>query len=179
MQKNFDAALKAVLIYEGGKVNDPLDPGGKTNQGVTQRVYTAYLLRRNSPPRDVYTMTATERDDIYRRQYWNAIRGDDLPSGVDLAVFDEAVNSGVKRATMDLQKVLGVLVDGSIGEVTLRALESRDPEQVVLEVCAARLAFLHRLGRLWQRFGKGWSRRVLSVRDKGVALARAEKRSIA
>ena len=168
---SFAYCERAVLAFEGGKVNNPNDPGGRTNQGVIQRVYDGWRRRKGLPLRSVYEMEAAERDDIYRNQYWNAVRGDELPAGVDLAVYDGAVNSGPTQATKWLQRALGVAVDGHIGEATLRALEEcTDMDAVVAGICARRLAFMKSL-RTWPTFGKGWSRRVAAVQRAGQNLA--------
>lgn len=165
-------ALKRVLVHEGGKVDHPRDPGGRTNQGVIQRVYDGYRKRKNQKPRDVWTMTNTERDEIYRLQYWNAIRGDELPAGVDYVVFDGAVNSGPVQSVKWLQRALRLnLVDGHLGEATMRAVQNHpDHDRLVNDICDRRMAFLKAL-RTWPTFGKGWGRRVTEVRQGGCAWA--------
>ena len=168
---SFAYCERTVLVFEGGKVNNPNDPGGRTNQGVIQRVYDGWRRRKDLPLRSVYEMEAAERDDIYRNQYWNAVRGDELPAGVDLAVYDGAVNSGPAQAIKWLQRALGVAVDGHIGEATLRALdECTDMDALVAGICARRLAFMKSL-RTWGTFAKGWSRRVAAVQRAGQNLA--------
>lgn len=169
MKTNYPACIKKVLVYEGGKVNNPKDPGGKTNQGVIQRVFTAYLARKGKANRDVYTMTDVERDDIYRRQYWDAVKGDDLPAGVDLVVFDFAVNSGPGRAAKFLQKALGVKQDGNIGVATLHAATTADRAKLIAGVCDARLAWLRGL-KTFATFGKGWASRVRNVKASALAM---------
>ncbi|NBY21315.1 MAG: hypothetical protein EBQ73_00210, partial [Gammaproteobacteria bacterium] len=98
MKENFPQALKQVLKYEGGKVDDPRDPGGRTAFGVTQDTYNAWRKKQGLPNADVFTISQADVAAIYRQEYWDSIRGDDLPAGVDFAVFDFAVNSGVSRA---------------------------------------------------------------------------------
>lgn len=165
-------ALKRVLVHEGGKVDHPRDPGGRTNQGVIQRVYDGYRKRKNQKARDVWTMTNAERDEIYRRQYWDVIRGDELPDGIDYVVFDGAVNSGPSQSVKWLQRALGLTADGHLGESTLRAANDHpDHDALVNAICDRRLAFLKAL-RTWPTFGKGWGRRVAEVRRNGLALAR-------
>jgi lysozyme family protein len=88
MKESFKKAMVHVLKYEGGKVDDPQDPGGRTNQGVTQKTFNAYLASKKQKPRDVYTMKDAERDDIYRSRYWNEAKGDQLPPGIDFVIFD-------------------------------------------------------------------------------------------
>lgn len=123
-ERGFDRALPHVLVHEGGKVDHPKDPGGRTNKGVTQRVYNAWRSKSNLPPRDVYLIADMEVAAIYRFQYWDAIMGDRLPEGVGYVVFDGAVNSGPKQSIKWLQRALSSLytgkVDGVMGALTLR-----------------------------------------------------------
>ena len=169
MKENFDVALKALLKHEGGYVNHPADPGGMTNLGVTKRVWEEWVGHEV----DEQTMRGLTPDAVaplYRKRYWDAVRGDDLPSGVDLVVFDCAVNSGVGRASKLLQRVVGVIDDGKIGPGTLRAVLSQDPKKVVDGFSNQRQAFLEALPT-FATFGKGWSRRVAEVREQGENLA--------
>lgn len=168
--------LKRVLVHEGGKVDHPRDPGGRTNQGVIQRVYDAYRRRKKQKPRDVWTMTNAERDEIYRVQYWDVIRGDELPAGIDYVVFDGAVNSGPSQSVKWLQRALGMsTVDGHLGESTLQAaINHPDHDALVNAICDKRMAFLKAL-RTFPTFGKGWTRRVAEVRRNGLALARGRQ----
>ncbi|AOO81673.1 glycoside hydrolase family 108 protein [Bosea vaviloviae] len=170
--QNFAAALKRVLVHEGGKVDHPRDPGGRTNQGVIQRVYDGYRARKGRPKHDVYLMETTERDEIYRAQYWDAVRGDDLPAGIDYVVFDGAVNSGPAQSVKWLQRALGgVKVDGEFGEATLAAVAAHpDHDALIAAICARRMAFLKAL-RNWSTFGRGWTSRVSGVRAIGQAWA--------
>ncbi len=170
--KNFAACMKHVLIFEGGKVDDPHDPGGRTNQGVIQRVYDGWRERNGKPQQAVYRMTVSERDAIYREGYWNQIRGDRLPAGIDIVVFDGAVNSGPHQAVKWLQRALMVArIDGVVGPATLAAVDAHpDHDALVAAMCQRRLAFLKAL-KTWGRFGKGWFSRVEQVRKIGQAWA--------
>ena len=166
---DFSRSLARVLVYEGGKCDNPRDPGGRTNQGVTQRTYSAYLRSLGKSSADVYTMPDLDRDTIYRKSYWDAIRGDDLEPGLDLVVFDAAVNSGVGQAVKWLQQALVASghydgsVDGLIGDKTLQAItDSGDPDTLIGEVCSRRLATLQRLST-WKTFGRGWAARIANV----------------
>lgn len=170
MRENLEAALKHVLQHEGGYVNHPKDPGGATNRGVTQRVYDAYRDRQGLARRSVRAITADEVADIYKRQYWDAIRGDDLPSGLDYAVFDYAVNSGPRRAAQDLQREVGVAVDGIIGNVSLAGVAKADVHDLIERLCARRMRFLKGL-RHWPTFKNGWTRRVSDVVEIAMAMA--------
>lgn len=163
MRKSYDTALQAVLEHEGGYVNHPEDPGGATNKGVTQKVYDAWRKRLGLRTRSVKSIEAAEVAEIYRGQYWNAIRGDELPAGVDYAAFDYAVNSGVVRAAQHLQEIAGAKVDGHIGLMTLAAVGKLKASDAVNKLCDRRMRFLRAL-RTFPTFGKGWTRRVSEVR---------------
>ena len=161
MKDNFEQCLALVLKHEGGFVNNPKDPGGMTNLGVTKKVWEAYV----GHPVDESAMRALGPQDVaplYKKQYWDKISGDSLPFGVDYATFDMAVNSGVSRAAKTLQQVLGVGADGQVGQATISACEAANAREVATGVCEARLAFLQSLST-YDTFGKGWSRRVSDV----------------
>ena len=169
MKENFDAALKALLKHEGGYVNHPSDPGGMTNLGVTKRVWEEYVGHEV----DEQTMRSLTPDmvaPLYRTRYWDAVKGDALPAGVDLCVFDCAVNSGVSRASRFLQRAVGVADDGKIGPGTLQAVLSKDPKELVDAFCDQRQAFLESLPT-FATFGKGWTRRVSEVKEVAETMA--------
>lgn len=168
MKGNLEQSLRLVLAHEGGFSNHPQDPGGATNRGVTQRVYDAYRKRKGLGTQSVRGIAADEVAAIYKRQYWDAVRGDDLPAGLDYAVFDYAVNSGPKRAIQDLQRALGVKPDGIIGQITLSAIG--DVFGAIDGLCDRRLAFLRSL-KHYKTFGRGWERRVAEVAEAAVAMA--------
>jgi len=171
-KETYNQALSAVLREEGGKVDDPRDPGGRTNQGIIQRVYDTYRQRKGLAKRDVYVMDDAERDEIYRQSYWNLIKGDDLPPGIDLATLDGAVNSGVSRGVKWLQQALGVPADGVIGPATLHAAQTAsEPEKVIIDMMDRRLAFVKSL-KTWKTFGKGWSARIRRIEEQATAMAR-------
>lgn len=157
---SFYASLAFVLAHEGGFVNHPRDPGGATNLGITRATLAVHRGRAVSVA-EVRALTRAEAGAIYRASYWDAVRGDDLPAGLDLALFDFAVNSGPGRAVRMLQRVVDVRQDGLIGPVTLRAAAG-DVKGVIARLCAARLAFLHALPT-WPTFGRGWHKRVIAV----------------
>lgn len=184
---NFEAALKRVLAWEGGFSNHPDDPGGVTLEGIIQRVYDADRLRRGLGKRPLTPQMrntaewTADRNRIYRAQYWNVVRGDELPEGVDLAVFDAAVNSGPVQAGRWLQRALraaGVhpgAVDGHIGAATIAACAAHpNHEELVAAICANRLAMLRTL-RTWSTFGTGWSRRVADIKKAATAMAAAKR----
>lgn len=163
MKENFDDALKAVLHHEGGFVNHPKDPGGMTNLGCTKRVWEEWV----GHPVDEKAMRALTPEDVaplYKKKYWDAVRGDDLPDGVDYIVFDTAINSGPGRAIKFLQGCVGADMDGALGPKTMAAVRAADPKQLVEDYAKRRLSFLQDLPT-WGTFGKGWSRRVAEVEN--------------
>jgi lysozyme family protein len=169
MKENFDQSFALVLVDEGHYVNDPRDPGGRTNLGVTQRAWEAYL-NRSVTETEMRGLTPDIVKPFYKAMYWDKIKGDQLPAGVDYAAYDLAVNSGTGRAAKYLQEIAGVFADGVIGPKSLEAIKSCDPEQTVDALCDMRLDFLKRLPT-FETFGKGWIRRVAEVKDKASGMA--------
>lgn len=171
MRTNFERALSATLKHEGGWADHPADPGGATMKGITLATYRRY--EPSATKTDLRNITDAEIKQIYRDGYWNTIKGDDLPYGVDFAVFDFAVNSGPARAAIFLQEIVGVAPDGKIGPLTLAAVAKWDSVKLVEKLCANRLAFVKRLSN-WPTFGRGWSIRISEVlhlaKDMAIAL---------
>lgn len=168
MDRNFARALSLVLTSEGGWSDNPADPGGATMKGVTIATFRRYIDPKGTKA-DLRHITDAQLADVYKRQYWDAIGGDQLPDGVDYAVFDFAVNSGPGRAARYLQSVVGAPIDGAIGSATLDAAAKMPVGVVIDRLCDARLAFLKSLGT-WDTFGKGWSARVASVRKEALLM---------
>lgn len=168
MNGNFEECLALVLKHEGGFVNNPQDPGGMTNLGVTKVTYEGYV-NRHVDEAEMRSLTPNLVAPLYKKMYWDRIKGDDLPVGVDYCLFDLAVNSGVGKAGKLLQMALDLPADGIIGPMTLRALEGRDPEEIVEQICQERLEFLQSL-KTWGVFGKGWGRRVAEVEQHATAM---------
>ena len=129
---------------------------------VTQRVFDAYRMTQHQPEEWIKRITPLEVSNIYKIQYAQAIKFDELPSGLDYTVFDEAVNSGPHQAIVTLQEVLGVKVDGKMGVMTMEAILEADKAKVIKNYATKRLGFLSRL-RAFKRFGRGWTRRVRAV----------------
>jgi lysozyme family protein len=167
MKENYPQALKQVLKYEGGYVDHPQDPGGPTNKGITQAVYDSWRKSQNLPTQTVRNIADSEVAAIYKNLYWDRVSGDNLPSGVDFAVFDYAVNSGVSRAAKTLQAVVGVTQDGQIGPQTIQAAKT----YVAMSITNRRLAFMQSLS-IWSTFGKGWSARIADVKNQILALTK-------
>lgn len=163
---DFERYLPRVLNHEKGYVNHPKDKGGPTNKGVTQKVYNAYRGNLHLPPRSVKEITANEVHHIYDIQYWRAAGCPKLPRGLNYAVFDFAINSGVSRAIIELQKVLRTTPDGHFGQETSLALFSYvrtyGLQHLIYAYRDARLDFCKRLSN-WSTFGDGWTKRIREV----------------
>lgn len=167
--ENYAESLHRLLAHEGGYSDYPSDPGGPTKFGITLAVYRQYA-KPGVTAANVRAMTIGEAEAIYRARYWDVLRCDELPAGVDDAVFDYGVNSGADRAARALQRIVAVKDDGVIGPLTLAAAARRDAADVINALCDERLRFLRGL-RTWPVFGKGWTRRVAEVRKAALALA--------
>ena len=157
----FDRALAIILHHEGGYVNHPQDPGGRTNLGVTQRVWEAWVGRRVTEA-GMRALTPAMVAPLYRKEYWDACRCDEMPPAVALVVFDFAVNAGVRRASITAQRVVGAAQDGRIGPVTLAAITGRPARTTVTAYSEARRAFYRGLAT-FSTFGRGWLRRTAEV----------------
>lgn len=171
---NFTVCLKEVLRHEGGFVNHPKDPGGMTNLGVTRRTYEDWV----GHPVNEATMrklTPGSVAPLYKRQFWDALRCDRLPKGVDLCVFDFGVNAGVNRAARYLQLIVGAEKDGKIGPATINLVVKNKlkPDQIIRVYQLSRRSFYKKLPK-FPVFGKGWLRRVDEVEK--VALKMVERK---
>jgi lysozyme family protein len=172
---NFALCMNLILSHEGGYTNAKNDPGnwtgGKIGVGVVKG--TKFGIAANTFPHiDIKNLTREQACEIYRKAYWNAIKGDELPAGVDLAVYDFGINSGTSRAIMSLQRALGVADDGRIGPVTLAAAQKADPRKIIKAICDERLAFMKKL-KVWPTFKNGWTRRVSETRETALAMTAA------
>ena len=158
MQANYDKCLEAILHHEGGYVNHPKDPGGETNLGVTKRVYEEW-----GGTKDMKELTVEDVAPIYKKNYWDKIKADSLPSGLDLCVFDFGVNAGPGRAAKYLQGQIGTMADGGIGPNTLAKLEEylkfTPVEQAIKTYQESRQDYYEQLST-FSTFGRGWTRRV-------------------
>lgn len=169
----FAKCLEAVLTHEGGFVDHPDDPGGATNKGVTLATFVAWCAMSGRDEPTVHDLVNISDEDvaaIYKANYWDRVRGDVLPPGLDRAMFDFAVNSGVSRAIKFLQRIVRVTEDGHLGPVTLEAIRERLASVMVSSLCDLRLQFLKGLAT-WSTFGRGWERRVREVRDASLSEA--------
>lgn len=170
MKENFDRALQLVLVHEGGFVNHPKDPGGATMKGVTLDTFRRHF-GTGKTVNDLRNITQEQLARVYRTGYWDKCKCDQLPAGVDYAVFDVAVNSGPGRAAKFLQSAVGAAQDGAIGPGTLDKVGAQEPPSIINSICDQRLAFLRGLNT-FSTFGVGWTRRVTGVRQQALDMAR-------
>ena len=171
-ESRFERWLQLVLAHEGGYVDHPSDPGGATNLGITRKTLARWrkvVPWTSLPKSEVKALNKETVAPIYRALYWDEIRGEDLPDGLDYAVFDYAVNSGPGRAVMALQRILGVADDGEVGPITLAAIAKRKPADLINALCDERFAFLQRRST-FPVFGKGWTSRVSGVRKRALTM---------
>jgi lysozyme family protein len=164
MKSNFESAITELLLHEGGFVNHPKDPGGMTNLGVTKTVWEGWT-GHDATETTMRNLSTSDVTPLYRKKYWDAVQGDNLPAGLDYCIFDTAVNSGAGRSIKLLQRSIGVAEDGAIGPNTLAAILVADVGQLIDKYCAARQDFLQSLAT-FDTFGKGWTRRVSEVNLK-------------
>ena len=157
MKENFDKCLEMLLSHEGGFVNHPEDPGGITNLGVTKKVYDEWT-GRESTEQEMRDLTPDDVAPIYKKNYWDRVKGDSLPSGLDWACFDWAVNSGSGRPAKAVQRAVGATQDGAIGNQTLGLVAEKDPKFIIDYVYTVRQSFYESLDD-FKHFGRGWSRR--------------------
>jgi lysozyme family protein len=168
MQSNFARSLELVLDHEGGWADHPKDPGGATMRGVTLATFRDHF-GADKTKADLRAITQEQLQHVYRVGYWDALRCDDLPAGVDYAVFDSAVNSGPRRAREWLQQASGRKASAPLDP---QEVVKQDSWETINKLLNIRLAFLRGLVA-WDTFGRGWRRRIGGVR--GAALKMAEQ----
>ena len=169
MKKNFEHSLDMLLEHEGGFVNHPKDPGGMTNLGVTRATYEQYM-GRGVTEAEIRALTAADVAPLYKSEYWDKARCDDLPSGLDWAVFDWGVNAGMSRPVKALQRIVGVKPDGGVGPKTLQAIGNFEPKVLIEKLYDARQKFYESL-TTYATFGKGWKRRNEETFEQATKLA--------
>lgn len=169
---NFDKCLEIILEHEGGYVDHPKDPGGATNMGVTKKTYEDWIGKAVTK-QTIEDLKVADVIPIYKARYWDAVAGSDLPRGVDLMVFDFAVNSGVSRSAKYLQSIVGATADGRIGPITLAAvddfIEQYGVYKLIHRLSDDRVMFLKQI-KTFDTFGKGWMRRVNKTTSIAVAM---------
>lgn len=172
MTNNFEKCLEVILHHEGGYVNHPADPGGMTNLGVTKRVYEDYIGEEV----DENTMRALTPEDVgplYKKNYWDRMKCDQIADGLDLCVFDFGVNGGTGRGAKTLQTMIGTVADGGIGPNTLKKLdeylETHGVGEAIVNYQAARQEFYEGL-KTFETFGRGWTRRVEETTEMALGM---------
>jgi len=168
MEANYKKCLETILHHEGGYVNHPKDPGGETNLGVTKRVYEEF-----GGTKDMKDLTREDVEPIYKKNYWDRLKGDQLPAGLDLCVFDFGVNAGTGRAAKFLQKMIGTTPDGGIGPMTLKSVNEyvtkNGIENTIKRYQMGRQKYYESLST-FATFGKGWTRRVKETTDLAIKI---------
>lgn len=157
MKKNFEKSLEMLLHHEGGYVWHPEDPGGETNHGVTRAVYEQWVNRQVMDG-EMKALTHADVAPIYKKNYWDKLKGDDLPSGLDFAAFDWGVNSGTGRPAKVIQRYVTATQDGAIGRQTLGLIAENNPADIIQYLYEQRQKFYERL-KTFETFGRGWTRR--------------------
>ena len=174
MLSNFDHALDALLEDEGGFVNNPKDPGGMTNLGVTKAAWEEYVGHPVAE-KEMRALTPEIVKPFYKKKYWDRVRGDELQDGLDYCVFDVAVNSGPGRAIKFLQTECGVPADGGFGPTTFAAVSQFTGDALktfITGYCQERLKFMQSLPT-WPTFGNGWKNRVTKVEKRALEMVKS------
>ena len=170
MNQNFDKCMEMLLVHEGGYVNHPSDPGGMTNLGVTKKTWNHFYGDDISEER-MRNITVDDVKPLYRTNRWDRCRCGDLPSGVDWAVFDWAVNSGPGRATKALQRAVGAFEDGVVGPQTLMAVTASQSHEIINRIAVHRDSYYRDL-KHFDTFGRGWIRRNDETREQAIDMGR-------
>ena len=173
MRENFNKCLEMVLEHEGGYVNNENDRGGMTNLGVTRRVYEDWVDRPVSE-QEMRDLTPEDVAPIYRKNYADRIHFDSLPSGLDWACLDWAINSGASRPAKAIQRAVGATADGVIGPKTLQLVAEKDPKFIIDYVSTVRQSFYESLDD-YKHFGRGWSRRNKETLQQAMEMAKGGK----
>jgi lysozyme family protein len=162
MQSTYETAITQVFKDEGGYTNDPHDPGGPTNDGITLEDARLYW-KPDATADDVKNMPKSVAEEIYVKHYATPLQYNSLPAGVDYAVLDFGINSGIHRSAQFLQRIVGTPQDGVIGPITIHATSALNSGKVIDELYDARLSFLKSLPT-WPHFGRGWLSRCTNGR---------------
>jgi lysozyme family protein len=168
MLSNWSNAFALMLKSEGGFVNHPSDPGGMTNLGVTKATWENWV-GRESDEAEMRGLTPEKVEPLYKKKYFDAVRGDELPMGLDYLMFDFAVNAGAGRAIKTLQTAVGVTPDGGFGPMTMAAMQAVDPVDLIERFSQAKEDFYRSL-TTFATFGKGWLNRVADVKVKASSM---------
>jgi len=168
MLSNWQKSFELMLKSEGGYVNNPADPGGMTNLGVTKATWENWV-GRESDEAEMRGLTPEKVEPMYKKKFWDAVRSDELPVGLDYLMFDFAVNAGAGRAIKTLQSSVGVTPDGGFGPMTMAAVQSVDSVELIERFSQAKEDFYRSLNT-FATFGKGWLNRVADVKQKACSM---------
>jgi len=172
MNSNWKQAFEQMLASEGGFTDDTRDPGnalpdgraGSTMLGVTQYNWEQHIGHQVTHDQ-MRKLTPADVEPLYKKKYWDAVRADELPSGIDYMVFDMGVNAGPGRAIKLLQSAVGVPADGGLGPISMAAVLAADPVELIEKFSAEKEAFYRSL-KTFETYGKGWLNRVAAVKVK-------------
>jgi|PlaIllAssembly_1097288.scaffolds.fasta_scaffold03156_9 lysozyme family protein len=155
-EMTFDLAFKILTSpeIEGDYSNDANDPGGATRYGVTEAE-----ARRHGYTGDMRELPLDFAKTIFKEDYWDTVRADELPNDLRYPLFDAAVNSSPAKAIMWMQEMLGIADDGKFGPITMKAVQECDAERIAGRMMGRRLIFMTKLS-IWPSFGRGWGRRI-------------------
>ena len=168
MNSNWQKSFELMLKSEGGYVNNPADPGGMTNLGVTKATWENWV-GRESDEAEMRSLTPEKVEPLYKKKFFDAVRGDELPVGLDYLLFDFAVNAGAGRAIKTLQSAVGVTPDGGFGPMTMAAVQAIDPKELIERFSQAKEDFYRSLPT-FATFGRGWLNRVADVKLKATSM---------
>lgn len=172
MIENFEESFSHLIKSEGGYTNIDKDNGGETNLGVTKAAWAAYLGRAVQAG-EMKALTVEMVKPFYKSQYWDKVKGDSLPSGVDYMAFDFAVNAGVGQSSKFVQRAVGAVADGAIGPATLALVNKASPRAVILGITNQKEAFYRGIverNASQSMFLKGWLNRCKDVEAKSLAM---------
>jgi lysozyme family protein len=169
MIENWNKSCDMVLAHEGGFTSDSRDKGnslpdgraGSTMLGCTQANWEAYVGHQVTWD-DMKKLTKEDVKPLYKKNYWDAVHGDDLPTGLDYAAFDFAINAGPGASRKMIQRALGVTADGAFGPMTMAAIQKADAKELMQKFSDAKTTFYKGLGN-FNVYGKGWLQRVADV----------------
>ena len=170
MIDNWNACFSHILDVEGGFFDHPRDPGGATNMGITKKTYERWLGRACTVD-ELKQIPVPIVEQIYRDFYWSKVRGDILPDGVDLILFDLGVHAGYPRSIRMAQRVVGTKPDGILGPITLAAIREKDLLDFINQFSERKMAFYRRLST-WDVFGRGFTNRSKKTQIAALNLIR-------
>jgi hypothetical protein len=165
---NFDKSINLMLGLEGGKSDEGSDRGGRTNYGITQFTYNAWNKKHNLPKRDVFKITPEIAKQIYKDEFWNVIKGAQLPKNVANAILSMALTDGPQDSIKFVQKMLGINpVSGIMGPITMTKIweKSKKGDADFTRAILNKQIDRYQKDEQAATYGKGWTNRVEKVKD--------------